>query len=97
MSWVLLADVLAAVCFLLGALLAMVAAIGVLRLPDLLSRDDSVGRPDVAAGDGLGGVAGETGRVRGGSSPASTTCSGTRKRGSGSRGTVAVIVRGGVL
>ena len=33
MSWTQIADVVAAACFLLGALLAMIAAIGVLRLP----------------------------------------------------------------
>jgi multicomponent Na+:H+ antiporter subunit G len=47
MTWALLADVLAAACFLLGALLAMVAAIGVLRLPDLLSRTHAATKPQV--------------------------------------------------
>jgi multicomponent Na+:H+ antiporter subunit G len=47
MSWVLLADVLAAACFLLGAFLALVAAIGVLRLPDLLSRTHAATKPQV--------------------------------------------------
>ena len=38
MSWTAVADVLAAVCFLAGGLLALVAAIGILRFPDLLAR-----------------------------------------------------------
>jgi multicomponent Na+:H+ antiporter subunit G len=46
-SWTQVADVLAAACFLLGALLAMVAAIGVLRLPDLLSRMHAATKPQV--------------------------------------------------
>lgn len=47
MTWTQLADVLAAVCFLLGALLALIAAIGVLRLPDLLSRMHAATKPQV--------------------------------------------------
>jgi len=47
MSWTHVADVIAAVCFLLGALLAMIAAIGVLRLPDLLSRMHAATKPQV--------------------------------------------------
>ena len=47
MSWTQVADVLAAACFLLGALLALVAAIGVLRLPDLLSRMHAATKPQV--------------------------------------------------
>ena len=47
MSWAHVADVVAAVCFLLGALLAMIAAIGVLRLPDLLSRMHAATKPQV--------------------------------------------------
>ena len=47
MSWTHVADVLAAVCFLLGALLAMIAAIGLLRLPDLLSRMHAATKPQV--------------------------------------------------
>ena len=38
MSWTGVADVLAAVCFLAGGLLALVAAIGIVRFPDLLAR-----------------------------------------------------------
>ena len=47
MSWAQVADVIAAGCFLLGALLAMIAAIGVLRLPDLLSRMHAATKPQV--------------------------------------------------
>jgi multicomponent Na+:H+ antiporter subunit G len=47
MSWTQIADVLAGACFLLGALLAMIAAIGVLRLPDLLSRMHAATKPQV--------------------------------------------------
>jgi multicomponent Na+:H+ antiporter subunit G len=47
MSWTQVADVIAAGCFLLGALLAMIAAIGVLRLPDLLSRMHAATKPQV--------------------------------------------------
>lgn len=47
MSWPQVADAVAAVCFLLGALLAMIAAIGVLRLPDLLSRMHAATKPQV--------------------------------------------------
>lgn len=47
MSWVGVADTVAAICFLLGALLALIAAIGVLRLPDLLSRMHAATKPQV--------------------------------------------------
>lgn len=47
MSWTGLADAAAAVCLLLGALLALVAAIGVLRMPDLLSRMHAATKPQV--------------------------------------------------
>lgn len=47
MSWTGVADVIAAACFLLGALLALVAAVGVLRLPDLLSRMHPATKPQV--------------------------------------------------
>lgn len=47
MSWTQVADVVSAICFLLGALLAMIAAIGVLRLPDLLSRMHAATKPQV--------------------------------------------------
>ena len=42
-----LADVVAAVLFLLGAFLALVAAVGLLRLPDLLSRMHAATKPQV--------------------------------------------------
>lgn len=47
MTWTQLTDVVAAVCMLLGALLALIAAIGVLRLPDLLSRMHAATKPQV--------------------------------------------------
>lgn len=47
MSWTQIADVIAAVCFVAGALLALIAAIGVLRLPDLLSRMHAATKPQV--------------------------------------------------
>ncbi len=40
-------DVLAAVCILLGALLAMTAAIGIVRFPDTLSRMHAATKPQV--------------------------------------------------
>lgn len=42
-----LADVVAAVLFLLGAFLSLVAAIGLLRLPDLLCRMHAATKPQV--------------------------------------------------
>jgi multicomponent Na+:H+ antiporter subunit G len=42
-----LTDALSAVFLLLGALLALVAAIGILRLPDLLSRMHAATKPQV--------------------------------------------------
>lgn len=47
MSWTDAADVIAAICFLLGALLALIAAIGLVRLPDLLSRMHAATKPQV--------------------------------------------------
>jgi multicomponent Na+:H+ antiporter subunit G len=47
MSWAMLADVVAAVCFSLGAVLTLIAAIGMLRLPDLLSRMHAATKPQV--------------------------------------------------
>lgn len=47
MTWTQLADYVAAACMLLGALLALIAAIGVLRLPDLLSRMHAATKPQV--------------------------------------------------
>src|SRR3546814_16752425 len=47
MSWTDVADVIAGVCFLTGGLLALIAAIGVVRLPDLLSRMHAATKPQV--------------------------------------------------
>ena len=47
MSWSTVADVLAAVCLLLGAFLTLAAGVGVLRFPDLLSRMHSATKPQV--------------------------------------------------
>lgn len=46
-DWTTVADVLAAVCLLLGSFFALVAAIGVVRLPDLLSRMHAATKPQV--------------------------------------------------
>jgi len=46
-TWTLLADVVAAVCLALGAFLALVAAVGMVRFPDLLSRMHSATKPQV--------------------------------------------------
>lgn len=47
MSWTTLADGLAGVLLLLGCLLTLIAAIGMVRLPDLLSRLHAVTKPQV--------------------------------------------------
>jgi multicomponent Na+:H+ antiporter subunit G len=47
MSWAQVADIVAAACVLLGAALSMIAAIGVLRLPDILSRVHAASKPQV--------------------------------------------------
>jgi multicomponent Na+:H+ antiporter subunit G len=47
MTWTLLADSLAAASLLAGALLCLVAAIGMVRLPDLLSRMHAATKPQV--------------------------------------------------
>lgn len=47
MDWRSVADVISVVALLLGALLALVAAIGVLRFPDLLSRMHAATKPQV--------------------------------------------------
>lgn len=47
MSVVQVLDVLAGGCLLLGAVLALVAAIGVIRFPDLLTRMHSAAKPQV--------------------------------------------------
>ena len=46
-AWETLADVLAAVCLLGGALLAFAAGVGLLRFPDLLSRMHAATKPQV--------------------------------------------------
>ena len=45
MSWTGAADLAAAVCILLGAFLTLLAAVGVLRMPDLLSRMHAATKP----------------------------------------------------
>jgi multicomponent Na+:H+ antiporter subunit G len=47
MTWSTAADVAAAACLVLGALLALVAAIGILRFPDVLTRMHSATKPQV--------------------------------------------------
>ena len=47
MSWATVADALAATCLVLGALLSLIAAIGLLRLPDVLTRMHAATKPQV--------------------------------------------------
>ena len=47
MSWSSVADVAAAACLVLGALLTLTAAIGILRFPDVLTRMHSATKPQV--------------------------------------------------
>lgn len=47
MSWAMVADVVAGACLLGGAFFSLTAAIGALRLPDLLSRMHAVTKPQV--------------------------------------------------
>lgn len=47
MSWTHVADTLSAACFVVGALLTVIAAIGMVRLPDLLSRMHAATKPQV--------------------------------------------------
>ncbi len=47
MSWTAVADVAAAACLLVGALLSLIAAIGILRFPDVLTRMHSATKPQV--------------------------------------------------
>jgi multicomponent Na+:H+ antiporter subunit G len=47
MSWTAVADVGAAVCLVLGALLTLIASIGILRFPDVLTRMHSATKPQV--------------------------------------------------
>ena len=42
-----IADVIAAACLVLGALLTLIAAIGILRFPDVLTRMHSATKPQV--------------------------------------------------
>jgi multicomponent Na+:H+ antiporter subunit G len=61
-SWHVVADIAAATCFVVGALLSLAAGIGVLRFPDLLARMHAGTKPQV-----LGVLLGLTGyglRVR---------------------------------
>jgi multicomponent Na+:H+ antiporter subunit G len=46
-TWVTVLDVLSAACLLAGALLALAAAVGVLRFPDVLSRMHAATKPQV--------------------------------------------------
>jgi multicomponent Na+:H+ antiporter subunit G len=46
-SWVLVADVAAGICLVLGSVLALAAAIGMARFPDLLSRMHAATKPQV--------------------------------------------------
>jgi len=47
MSWADVADVLAAGCLVVGALLTLTAALGILRFPDVLTRMHSATKPQV--------------------------------------------------
>ena len=47
MNWEIVADVLAAICLLLGAFLTFAAGVGVLRFPDLLARMHAATKPQV--------------------------------------------------
>lgn len=47
MSWSAVADVLAGVCLLAGALLSLIAAIGLIRFPDVLTRMHAGTKPQV--------------------------------------------------
>ena len=47
MSWGDVADVAAAACLVLGALLTLTAAVGILRFPDVLTRMHSATKPQV--------------------------------------------------
>lgn len=45
MTWADVADLLASVCFVIAALLAAIAALGVVRFPDLLTRMHAATKP----------------------------------------------------
>jgi len=46
-NWTTVADIAAATCLVLGALLTLVAEIGILRFPDVLTRMHSATKPQV--------------------------------------------------
>jgi multicomponent Na+:H+ antiporter subunit G len=46
-TWTDVADVAAAICLVVGALLALIAAIGIVRFPDVLTRMHSATKPQV--------------------------------------------------
>lgn len=47
MTWTTVADLAAVACLVIGALLTLIAAIGILRFPDLLTRMHSATKPQV--------------------------------------------------
>ncbi|WP_235737030.1 monovalent cation/H(+) antiporter subunit G [Nocardioides alcanivorans] len=47
MNWTTVFDVIAAICLLAGALLTFIAGLGLVRLPDLLSRMHAATKPQV--------------------------------------------------
>ena len=47
MTWSTVADISAAACLVTGALLTLIAAIGILRFPDVLTRMHSATKPQV--------------------------------------------------
>jgi multicomponent Na+:H+ antiporter subunit G len=47
MTWSGVADVAASVCLVLGAMLTLIASIGILRFPDVLTRMHSATKPQV--------------------------------------------------
>ena len=47
MTWTDVADAAAAACLVLGALLTLIAGIGILRFPDVLTRMHSATKPQV--------------------------------------------------
>ena len=47
MNWTQVADVVSAICLVVGATLALIAAIGILRFPDVLTRMHSATKPQV--------------------------------------------------
>ena len=47
MTWPVIADIITSVCVLTGALLSLIAAVGLLRFPDLLTRMHAGTKPQV--------------------------------------------------